>query len=40
MIDSWFNAHAEVFMRMIEEMTKAIMMTTRLETDETELTRD
>ena len=33
MIDSRFNAHAEVFMRMIEEMTKAIMMTTRLETE-------
>ena len=31
MIDSRYNAHAEVWMRMIEEMTKAVMLTTRLE---------
>ena len=33
MIDSRYNAHAEVWMRMIEEMTKAIMLTTRLEVE-------
>ena len=33
MVDSRYNAHAEVWMRMIEEMTKAIMLTTRLEVE-------
>ena len=33
MIDSRYNAHAEVWMRMIEEMTKAIMLTARLEVE-------
>ena len=33
MTDSRYNAHAEVWMRIIEEMTKAIMLTTRLEVE-------
>ena len=33
MISSKYNAMGEVCMRIIEEMTKAVMLTTRLETE-------